>query len=50
MEYQQEKDQPVYTVYNVPTLLIINHKELYFNWQPLKNNQFKYRCHKSECN
>ena len=50
MENHKDKEQAAYIAYKVPHILIIDGQEFYFKAPPLKNDIYKYRCRKSQCN
>lgn len=50
MEIHKDKEQAAYIACNIPHILIIDGQELYFKAPPLKNDIYKYRCRKSQCN
>ena len=49
MEDNNIKKKLAYIQYDVPRTLIIKGYDLYFKTPPLKNEEFKYRCHKTDC-
>ncbi len=50
MNDNREKEPPAYIIHNVSRILIIEENELYFKAPHLKNNEYKYRCRKTDCN
>ena len=48
IEGNKIKAKPAYIQYDVPSTLIIKGYDLYFKAPPLKNEEFKYRCRKTD--